>query len=190
MKALAYGVLTALPVPAQTDLPRGETPNLLCPKDVIAVRVYQEEDLDTKAQVDSGGRVTLPLLGPVEVGGQSPEAAARRIQALYEHDFLVNPRVDVQVLERGKMRFTVMGQVQKPGTYEFPANEPVNLLQAIAIAGGYTRLAAPSRVTIQRDAPGQTARIAVDAKTLARRKDPPPPTLQANDIVTVGERTF
>jgi len=48
-------------------------------------------------------------------------------------------------------RFAVLGQVQKPGNFDFPQNESVNLLKAIAIAGGYTRLGSPSKV----DVPGQ-----------------------------------
>ena len=92
-------------------------------EDTISVRVYQEPDLDALAKINSQGTVSLPLLGEVNIVGRTPEDVARVIRELYAADFLVNPQVTVSVTERAKRRFTVLGQVSRPGMYEFPAEE-------------------------------------------------------------------
>jgi len=55
-------------------------------------------------------------------------------------DYLVNPQVNLTVMEYSKRRFIVLGQVQRPGAYDMPDRDSVRLLQAIGMAGGYTRI--------------------------------------------------
>lgn len=164
--------------------------NVLRPNDVVWVKVYQEDDLETKAAVDKDGFITMPLLGPVQVGQKTAEEATGLIRSLYAKDYLVNPRVSVTLIERARLRFTVMGQVQRPGTYEFPDNESLNLLQAIAMAGGYTRLGAPSKVGLQRMQDGKPVVIPLNAELMSKDKQAKPFELMPDDIITVGERIF
>lgn len=164
--------------------------NVLRPNDVVWVKVYQEEDLETKAAIDKDGFITMPLLGPVQVGQKTVEEATGLIRSLYAKDYLVNPRVSVTLIERARLRFTVMGQVQRPGTYEFPDNESLNLLQAIAMAGGYTRLGAPSKVGLQRMQDGKPVLIPLNAEQMSKDKQAKPFELMPDDIITVGERIF
>lgn len=160
------------------------------PADLLVVTVYQEDDLNARVIVDGKGMVSLPLLGSVKVGGGTTDEAAAVIRDLYGKDYLVNPQVTVAVAERAKRRFTVLGQVSRPGVYEFPPNEAVNLLQAIAMGGGYTRLAAPSKVTVQRqDGPG-TRTIKLDAQAMTRDAQAPPFPVLPDDVITIGERLF
>ena len=72
------------------------------------------------------------------------------LQDLLAKDYLVNPHVNVNVTEYSKRRITILGQVQKPGSYDMPDREAVTLLQAIGMAGGYTRIADPSKITFKR----------------------------------------
>lgn len=179
----AQGTPTA-PVPAVV-----QKTNVLNPNDVILVKVYQEPDMETRASIDRDGLITLPLLGTLQVTGKTPEQAANLIQDLYGRDYLVNPRVSLTLLEHARLRFTVMGQVQRPGSYEFPSDEPLNLLQAIAMAGGYTRMSAPSRITLQRIQNGQPALHALNGEQMKSAKTQPFQVLP-DDIITVGERIF
>ena len=100
-------------------------------------------------------------------------------------DYLVNPQVTITVLEYAKRRFTVLGQVQKPGTYEIPGEESVDLLQAIAMAGGYTRLANTSRINVNRTVGGKKVSYTFDARTLATER---PFDVIAEDTITIAER--
>src|SRR5436853_199537 len=83
------------------------------------------------------GTVTLPLIGQVKIGGKTIDEAAGQITAIFDDGYLVNPQVSLTIVEYGKRRFTVLGQVQRPGTYEMPSEDAVNLMQAISIAGGF-----------------------------------------------------
>ena len=158
--------------------------------DVPQVTVYQEEDLNAKVTVDGKGMVSLPLLGSVHVGGRTTDEAAASIRNLYGKDYLVNPQVTVAVTERAKRRYTVLGQVNRPGVYEFPPEESVTLLQAIAMAGGYTRLASAAKLTLQRQERDGLRVMRVDAQAMARDQSATPFQVLPDDVITVGERIF
>ena len=162
---------------------------LLSPNDVIEVKVYQEDDLATKGRVAKDGTLTLPLVGVVKVGGKSVEAAAAFIRELYGKDYLVNPQVGVTILEYAKRNFTVLGQVQRPGSYEIPNEQSIDLLRAIAMAGGYTRIGKSSNITVQRKV-GQETKIFnnLDAGAMAKDKNAKPFEILPEDVVTVGEK--
>lgn len=163
---------------------------LLSASDVMTVKVYQEDDLDAKVRVSKDGTVTLPLIGTVTVGGNSREQAAELIKRKLGEKYLVNPQVTVDIIEYSKRRFTVLGQVQRPGTYEFPGDESVNLLQAISMAGGYTRLGAGNKVTVQRGE-GETKKIfKLDADSMAKDKDVNIFEVHPDDAISIGEKIF
>jgi len=84
----------------------------------------------------------------------------------------------------------VLGQVQRPGSFDFPQNEPVNLLEAIAMAGGYTRLGAPSKVTVRRVENGKDQIYHLDADELAQDQKKKAFQILPNDVINVGERAF
>ena len=162
----------------------------LQPNDVLEVMVYQEPDLTTKVTLDDRGMVALPLIGPVKLAGLTLEQATAKIRDLYDKDYLVNPKVTIQVDQFAVLRFTVLGQVQRPGSFEFPPNESLNLLEGLAMAGGYTRLAAPNKVTLQRNVNGEVKVFHLDADAMARDKTNKPFQILPGDTVTVEERVF
>jgi polysaccharide biosynthesis/export protein len=179
------------PAPAaSTNAGSVDSARLLTPNDGISITVYQEDELNTKTIIDKNGKVMLPLLGQIKLSGLSIEQATALIQQLYNKDYLVNPQVNLIVEHFAERRFAVLGQVQRPGSFEFPQNETVNLLEAIAISGGYTRLGSPSKVSVRRienDAPKiyyfDAAKMAKDTKNKVFEILP-------NDVINVGERTF
>jgi polysaccharide biosynthesis/export protein len=109
---------------------------------------------------------------------------------LYAKDYVVNPRVSLSVLEHAKLHFTVMGQVQRPGAYEFPSEDHLNLLQAIAMAGGFTRMGAPTKVSLQRIVNGQLVIYPLNADQMSKDKKAKQFVLMPDDIITVAERIF
>ena len=162
----------------------------LQPNDVLEVMVSQEPDLTTTVTLDDRGMVALPLIGPVKLAGLTLEQATAKIRDLYDKDYLVNPKVTIQVDQFAVLRFTVLGQVQRPGSFEFPPNESLNLLEGLAMAGGYTRLAAPNKVTLQRNVNGEVKVFHLDADAMARDKTNKPFQILPGDTVTVEERVF
>ncbi len=162
----------------------------LSPEDIIQVDVFQEADLQTKARISQAGTITFPLIGEVKIAGMSPENAALAIRNQLAKDYIVNPQVTVTVTEYAKRRFTVLGQVQKPGAYEMPDRDQINLLQAIGSAGGYTRIADAGDIRVKRTIDGKDTIYKLNAKNIANGKDPNGFIIQSGDIITVGESVF
>ena len=163
---------------------------VLSPNDEIVMTVFQEDDLSSKTTIDVNGMVMLPLLGEVKVGGLTLGQATAQIQKLYDKDYLVNPQVNLVVAKFAARRFSVLGQVQRPGSFDFPQNEPMNLLEAIAMAGGYTRLGAPSKVTVRRVENGSPQIFQLNADEMVQDAKKKAFQILPNDVITVGERNF
>jgi len=167
-----------------------DTDRKLSPNDEISVTVYQEEDLAKKTIIDKNGMVMLPLLGQVKVGGLTTGEATSLIQQLYDKDYLVNPQVNLIIEKFASRRYSVLGQVQRPGTFDFPQNESVNLKEAIATAGSYTRLGSPSKVTVERMVNGVGKKIPLDVEKMSKDPKNKQFEIMPGDVITVGERTF
>src|SRR4051812_9742865 len=159
--------------------------------DSIVVEVFGEDDLKTAARLNSEGMVSLPLIGSVRLGGLTLTQATARVTELYAKDYLVHPKVNVSLLSYAKRRFTVLGQVNHPGSFEMPETSPggIDLLEAIAIAGGYTRIAAPERISVRRSTGKGDQMLRVDGKKLARGEGGGF-KVQSGDTITVGESIF
>jgi protein involved in polysaccharide export with SLBB domain len=164
--------------------------HVLVPGELVQIKVFQEPDLDTAVRIPGDGHVNFPLIGEVALAGQSVQQATRAIHDRLQARFLVNPQVSIAVLEPAKRLFTVLGQVQRPGTYRFPEQQELDLLQVIGIAGGYTRLADPGRIIIKRRIDGSAKIFRLDGKRLARGESGEPFSIISGDVITVGERLF
>jgi protein involved in polysaccharide export with SLBB domain len=167
---------------------KGETYRL-SPNDVIKMKVFQEDDLTTEARIGKDGTVTFPLVGVITLGGKTVEDATSSIREILGRDYLVNPQVTLTVAEYAKRRFTVLGQVQKPGTFDIPSEESVTLLQAIAMAGGFNRLAVQGRVTVTRTLGGKRT-FTVDVKSNTNDPGTRQFEILPDDTVIVSERVF
>jgi len=161
---------------------------ILRPNDVVLVKVYQEDDLTSQARVAQDGSITLPLLGAVRIGSNTVEHAIRLITQKLGQDYLVNPQVSLTIVEYGKRRFTVLGQVARPGTYEITSDEPLNLLQAIATAGGYTRIGNPRKIIVQRLVGDEKKIFKLNAESMAEDKNSKPFIVLPDDTISVGEK--
>jgi polysaccharide export outer membrane protein len=187
------------PAPSSTSLASTPSSALNAPtgyvlrtNDQVAVEVFGEDDLRTNTRLNGEGNLSLPLLGSVHLAGLTLAQAASKITEQYGRDYLVNPRVNVTLVGYAKRRFTILGQVNRPGSYEMPEGSPdgVDLLEAIAMAGGYTRIAAPERISVRRrSATGDDEVLRVDAKRLAKRGGESFQVVPG-DTVTVAESLF
>ena len=194
---LSAGLLAAGPLGALAGDHTAAAPPLtepqtyvLSPNDVVQVRVYQEDDLETKMRIGKDGTTSFPLIGVINLGGKTVAQAADLIRARLADGYLVNPQITVSVLEYAKRRFTVLGQVQKPGTYEIPNEESMTFLQAVAMAGGYTRLANRGSVTVTRMVGGKKTNFNLDLKSATSDLNTQPFEILPDDTITVAERIF
>jgi polysaccharide export outer membrane protein len=134
--------------------------------------------------------VQLPLIGDVKVAGMTVRAAREMIRKRYDADYLVDPQVYLNVVDYARRGFTILGQVAKPSTYDFPGGKSLSLLEAVGMAGGFTRTADRGKVIVKRSSEGggqQTIRL--NAKKLAGEgKDSF--AVQPGDVITVGESWF
>ncbi|HWL51003.1 MAG TPA: polysaccharide biosynthesis/export family protein [Chthoniobacteraceae bacterium] len=162
----------------------------LRPHDVIEIKVFQEDDLHSVLRISKDGVINFPLVGAVRVAGKSPQAAAETLRAMLSRGYLVNPQVSVTVREFFKLRFTILGEVQKPGAYELPDHDGIGLLEAIGMAGGYTRIAEPAKITLKRVINGRESVVKLNAKRMAREQGGGSVDIRPGDVITVGERLF
>lgn len=162
----------------------------LKPTDEIEVRVFRNPELDGTRRISKDGTIDFPLLGIVNVSGKTTYEAAARLAALLDKDYLVRPQVFVNVVSIAKRRFNVLGQVNSPGMKEYPDEKEMDLLGAIAAAGGFTRIANQSNIIVRRQVDGKDETIKVDGKKLSEDANSKPFIIQANDTIVVKERFF
>jgi protein involved in polysaccharide export with SLBB domain len=162
----------------------------ILPSDILSITVFQEEDLKSLLRVSSEGDISFPLIGSVPVKGLSPREAADAIARRLGQGYLINPQVTVTVMEFSKHSFTVLGQVQKPGSYDIPDEQEVTVLQAIGIAGGYTRIADSRKVTLMRKVAGEEKVYNFNARKMASGKGDATFAVLPGDVITVAESLF
>jgi polysaccharide export outer membrane protein len=104
--------------------------------DVLAVTVYDNDDLNTVARVNSEGTIIMPLIGPIQVTGLKVTDVVNRITDMYADGYLVNPQVTVFVQEYRSSKATVLGEVNQPGLHELQGH--ISFLEVISKAGGLT----------------------------------------------------
>ncbi len=163
----------------------------LTPNDLLDFRVFQEPELDAVVRVSGDGSASFPLVGNLTIGGKTINEAVELLRARYRDGFLVNPQINLTIRAYAKQRFTILGQVHKPGAYDMEGNVSVSLLQAIGLAGGYTRIADPGNITVKRrEANGLEKVIRFNAKRMAKGSDDASFMIKAGDVITVGESLF
>ncbi len=178
----------ATPTAAPVALPVTPEDNaVLQVNDLIRVAVYKEDDMLTEARISKSGDITLPLLGQVHVAGKAVADAVADIRAKLDKDYIVNPQVTLTILEYAPQWVTVLGEVQRPSQVQIPPDGNLDLMGAIALAGGYTRVADPSRIIIRRNVNGQDLVLKVDARKLAGDARAQSFPVIAGDRISVSE---
>ena len=166
----------AVEAPGPIDVTLGTT-------DVFEVRVYGEADLSGTYRVDADGTIDFPLIGRLRVAGQVPSEVATLITGRLAQGYLKNPQVSILVKEYNSKKVTVIGQVQKPGT--FPYLVRMSVVEVVSLAGGFTALAAANDVVVRRG--GKTFKVR--AADIAEGKAPTF-YLEPGDTLLVPERMF
>ncbi len=153
--------------PAQKPLMFGDSEYRLGPEDVIEVFVWKEPELSSTVVVRPDGNVSLPLIGELEAAGRTATYLQAEIAKRLKQ-FVSEPVVNVMVKEINSPKISVLGQVRKPDVYSIKRR--ITVLEAIALAGGFTDFAKRNRVYVLRNgqANGQQRRIRVDLKNAVK----------------------
>ncbi|MEY3480521.1 MAG: hypothetical protein RIQ71_1296 [Verrucomicrobiota bacterium] len=175
--------------PAGGALSSGESDYVLVVGDLVELNVFREPDLTTQATIARDGTVQLPLIREVSLAGLTIRDARELLRSIYDKQYLVDPQVFLNVVKYAERKFTIMGQVARPGSYELQGGERIDLLEAIGLAGGFTRIADRGRVIVQRKEGGEVKAIKANAKRMADGKADPL-EVQPGDVITVRESWF
>src|SRR5258708_6543587 len=142
--ALLLGALPAVEPPAPAPAASGApTDYVLQPSDLIRVLIFQEPDLLREVRITQEYTINLPMIGTIDLRGHTVRQAEEIIRSLYDRDYLVNPQVNLTVLEYSQRTVQVVGAVHSPGAVVFPPEQKMGLVRAIARAGRPTRTHRP-----------------------------------------------
>ncbi|MDE2579972.1 MAG: polysaccharide export protein [Hyphomicrobiales bacterium] len=115
------------------------------PGDKVRVTVFGEDRLTGEYEVDQAGFMSLPLAGTVKVSGLTKPQLEKELTKKFRGEYLRDPKVTVDV--SNFRPFYIMGEIAKPGEYQF--KNGLNVMSAVALAGGSTYRANTSKVLIQ-----------------------------------------
>ena len=184
-----------LPLRAESSTVKAEKKNYvhtLTLADRVRVAVYQEEDLTSLTRIDARGRINLPLLGEISIGGLTIVEAQSAIENAYKDGrFLRNPQVTINVEEYALREVSISGQIRNPGRYQLPAESTYTLVDLVTKAGGFTDIGKGTAVTVTRIMPDGTRKvftIVVDSIIKGKKDNKSEDLLlQAGDNVYVPE---
>lgn len=129
------------------------------PDDVLAVDVWKRPELSREITVRPDGFISLPLVKDVSASGLSASSLAAVLREKFK-EFVEDPEVSVIVKTANSYKIYVLGKVTTSGM--FTVKSPVSVIQAIAMAGGFTPFAKTSQVVVLRRSQGKDQRIEVD----------------------------
>ncbi|PCI54874.1 MAG: polysaccharide biosynthesis protein [Alphaproteobacteria bacterium] len=149
----------------------------------IHITVLNEDDLTQNYEIDDAGMILMPLLGKVHVAGLRPSKIEMFLTKYLQDGYILNPVISVRSTSETPLQirsFYILGEVKNPGRYTIPEDN-LNLLNAVALAGGFTYRANKEEFEIMRNKGKQKHHT---------KNNPPKATLLSGDIIIVKERFF
>jgi polysaccharide export outer membrane protein len=168
----------------------------LQPFDLVVFELYNEPDAATQQRISGKGDLRLPMLGSVRLKGLSVRGAEAQLESLFRvGGFYKNPQVTLYVAQHAERTISILGQVNRPDRFVLQTGtDAIGLSQAVAMAGGLTRIAKATAIEVSRMTPdGDDKRFIVnlDAYLNADKLGPASDfQLQPDDVVFVPERTI
>ncbi len=174
---------------AQTSVAAAEVDYVLQPLDLLRIVVFQEPDLERQVRISQEYTIHLPLIGTVDLSGRSVRQAEELLRERYDADFLKNPQITITVLEYTVRTVQVLGSVNQPGAIAFTPEQQMGMLEAIARAGGFNRLAERRRVRLTRTMPdGRSENVTINVDEIIQGNSTEKWLLKKGDIIFVPER--
>jgi polysaccharide export outer membrane protein len=138
------------------------------PQDLLAIDVWHEPELSQIVPVRPDGKISLPLIGDLEVSGLTPRALQARLAKELEA-YIHKPQVTAIVREVNSRKYYLIGEVERPGSY--PLSAHMTVLDALATAGGFRDFAKIQQIYLLRLRPdGSRNRLHFDYKAAVNGK--------------------
>jgi polysaccharide export outer membrane protein len=154
------------------------------PRDIMEIKVVQDEKLNTRATVSDDGQITMPLVGKVDVSGLTQREVEARIKSILEARYMTHADVSAQVVEFGNKPISVVGAVTHPGSIGTSGN--MTLIQALTQAGGLSAGYGKTIYVLRTGQNGLTEQLAIDVEELMVAGNPDVNIpLAPNDVINV-----
>lgn len=159
----AWLALCAISAPAWAQ----SMQEVLGPGDTVRITVFPYPELTTEVRLSEQGTVNMPMLGRVSLLGMTPDRAAKHIaDGLKRGKYILNPQIDVAVLEARSRQVSVLGFVTHPGRYMLEGTS-TKVTDVLAMAGGLVPEAADTAVVTHRVG-GKTQSVNVNVASIIR----------------------
>ena len=152
--------------------------------DILEITTWKEEDFSREEiLVRLDGMITFPLINDIQAKDRTPMQVKQDIEEKLK-DYVENPVVTVTVRTSGSKRFYILGEIANTG--EYPLVKGLTVLQAFALAGGFTEWASKKEIILLRNENGQDKLYRINYKNIAKGKDiKQNVTLKADDTIIV-----
>jgi polysaccharide export outer membrane protein len=167
-----------------------DTDYLLQPRDLLQVEVYGQPDLAREVRISLSETINLPLIGLVSTEHKTISQLIDDVRIKYNADYLVNPHVNIRVLEFAKRTVNVIGAVTTSGAVEFPVEGELRLMDAITKAGGFTRLSNRHHIVVTRGDVAHQQTFTIDAVPILEGNQTWNIQLETGDTVFIAENLF
>lgn len=155
--------------------------------DMFDVRVYGEPDLSGSYRVATDGTIDFPLAGRIPVAGLRTGEIQARLKERLKEGYIKNPQITVLMKEWNSRKISVLGQVQHPGSVAYHPH--MTIVDAIALAGGFTGIAAKNSVSLRRESGGRVESHIYRVADITEGRSTNVPVLPG-DVLVVEERLF
>ena len=152
------------------------TPSNPSQKNILKMIVQGEDDLTGQYKISNDNIVSLPLIGAVNINPFDIDRATKIITKKYKNGYLKKPKISLELIN--DQPFFILGEVNQPGSYQYRSG--LTMEQAVALAGGYTRVAKKGSADAWRDSAPYNKSFQIALFD----------TVEAGDIIFVRERSF
>jgi polysaccharide biosynthesis/export protein len=170
--------------PSTVDTKSGSNYYRIGSGDILDINTWKENDFSrTGILVRIDGKISFPLLNDIQAGGQTPLQLKKKIEIKLKN-FIDNPVVTVTVTSPDSKKVYILGEVVNTG--EYPLVKSLTVLQAFALAGGFTQWASKKEIILFRKEDGKDKTIIINYKNILKGKDfKQNVQLQADDTIIV-----
>ena len=151
--------------------------------DILRINTWKEPDLSLEdAMVRSDGKITFPLLDDIQAQGSTTMELKAKIEKMLA-EYVEAPNVTITLANPASQRFYILGEVVNTG--EYPITKKLTVMQAFALAGGFTEWASKNNILLIRRSEGQKTTVTIKYKDILKGDFSKDIALKADDTIIV-----